>query len=188
VIQSIEIFVQLLSKKQKELTMKRILIGLVLSIALVLVVAACGGDDDSSDETTVDIVDTAVAAGEFTTLASLLESAGLVDTLKGDGPFTVFAPTDDAFAALPAETLESLQQPENADQLEAILLYHVAEGDVVSSDLSDGQEVTTVQGDALAIGVSDEGVTVNDANVVQADVEASNGVIHIIDAVLVPPS
>ncbi len=168
--------------------MKRILVGLVLSVVLVFALAACGGDDESSDEATVDIVDTAVAAGDFTTLATLLESAGLVETLKGDGPFTVFAPTDDAFAALPAETLESLQQPENADQLEQILLYHVADGDVASSDLSDGQEVETLQGGSLTVGVSDEGVTVNDANVVQADVDASNGVIHVIDAVLIPSS
>ena len=168
--------------------MKRILVGLVLSVVLVFSLAACGGDDESSDEATVDIVDTAVAAGDFTTLATLLESAGLVETLKGDGPFTVFAPTDDAFAALPAETLESLQQPENADQLEQILLYHVADGDVASSDLSDGQEVETLQGGSLTVGVSDEGVTVNDANVVQADVDASNGVIHVIDAVLIPSS
>lgn len=167
--------------------MKRILVGLSLVLVLALTVAACGGDD-SSEEATADIVDTAVAAGDFTTLASLLESSGLAETLKGDGPFTVFAPTDDAFAAVPAETLESLQQPENADQLEAVLLYHVADGEVASSDLSDGQEIETLQGGMLTVGVTDDGVTIGDATVVQADVEASNGIIHAIDKVLIPQS
>jgi uncharacterized surface protein with fasciclin (FAS1) repeats len=168
--------------------MKRAITGLLLALTLVFAVAACGGDDEESTATT-DIVDTAVAAGNFTTLASLLESTGLVDTLKGEGPYTVFAPTDDAFAALPEGTLEELGKPENADQLEAILLYHVAEGDVMSSDLFDGQEIETVQGAPITVTIDDDGtVKVNDATVTQADVEASNGVIHVIDSVLLPPT
>ncbi|MDH4177191.1 MAG: fasciclin domain-containing protein [Thermoleophilia bacterium] len=166
--------------------MKRILIGLGLALVLAVTVAACGSDDSSSQSS--DIVDTAVEAGSFTTLASLLEGAGLVDTLKGEGPFTVFAPTDDAFAALPAGTLDELGKPENADQLEAILLYHVAEGDVMSSDLSDGQEITTLQGGTLEVGITDGAVSIGTATVAQPDIEASNGVIHVVDSVLVPQS
>jgi len=170
--------------------MKRTITGLFLALTLVFAVAACGGGDDEDESAaTADIVDTAVAAGSFTTLASLLESTGLVDTLKGEGPFTVFAPTDAAFEALPEGTLDTLGQPENADQLEAILLYHVAEGETFSGDLSDGQEIQTVQGGTLTVSIDDSGaVQINDANVTQADVEATNGVIHVIDAVLVPTS
>ncbi len=132
-----------------------------------------------------DIVDTAVAAGSFSTLVAAVQAAGLVDTLKGDGPFTVFAPTDEAFAALPKGTVDSLLQPENKDQLISILTYHVVPGKVMSTDLSDGMTATTVQGSDITIGTTD-GVTVNDANVVAPDVEASNGVIHVIDAVILP--
>lgn len=132
-----------------------------------------------------DIVDTAVAAGDFTTLAAALEAGGLIDTLKGDGPFTVFAPTDAAFAALPEGTVESLLLPENKDQLVAILTYHVVPGKVMSTDLSDGMEAATVQGGAVTISMAD-GVSVNDASVVGADVEATNGVIHVIDKVILP--
>jgi uncharacterized surface protein with fasciclin (FAS1) repeats len=168
-------------------TFKRTLIALAVALSLVLAVAACGGDDDESDDA-ADIVDTAVAAGSFTTLASLLESSGLVDTLKGEGPYTVFAPTDEAFDALPEGTLDTLGQPENADQLESILLYHVAEGETMSSDLEDGQEITTVQGAPLTVSIDDDGtVMIGDATVTEADVEASNGVIHVIDSVLLPP-
>lgn len=133
-----------------------------------------------------DIVDTAIEAESFTTLVAALEAAGLVDTLKGEGPFTVFAPTDDAFAALPAGTVEELLKPENKDQLVAILTYHVVPGMVMSSDLSDGMMAATVQGQEVTIMTAD-GVKVNDANVVSADIVASNGVIHAIDAVLMPP-
>ena len=132
-----------------------------------------------------DIVDTAVEAGSFGTLVAAVQAAGLVDVLKGDGPFTVFAPTDDAFAALPEGTVESLLQEENRDQLVAILTYHVVAGKVMSTDLSDGMTATTVQGGDITIDLSD-GVKVNGANVVAADVEASNGVIHVIDAVILP--
>jgi uncharacterized surface protein with fasciclin (FAS1) repeats len=133
----------------------------------------------------MDIVDTAVGAGTFNTLVAAVEAAGLVDTLKGDGPFTVFAPTDEAFAALPEGTVESLLQPENIDQLQAVLTYHVVPGKVMSSDLSDGMMAATVQGSEVTIGTMG-GVTVDEANVVTADIEASNGVIHVIDAVILP--
>ncbi|MFU8883494.1 MAG: fasciclin domain-containing protein, partial [Rhodobacterales bacterium] len=132
-----------------------------------------------------DIVDTAVDAGSFTTLVAAVQAAGLVDTLKGEGPFTVFAPTDEAFAALPEGTVETLLMPENIDQLTAILTYHVVPGAVMSGDLSDGMTATTVQGSDITI-MTEGGVTVNGANVVTADIEASNGVIHVIDAVIIP--
>jgi uncharacterized surface protein with fasciclin (FAS1) repeats len=132
-----------------------------------------------------DIVDTAVGAGSFGTLVAAVQAAGLVDTLKGEGPFTVFAPTDDAFAALPAGTVEMLLKPENKDQLIAILTYHVVPGKVMSTDLSNNMMAKTVQGGDLTI-MTKGGVTVNGANVVTADVDASNGVIHVIDAVILP--
>lgn len=133
-----------------------------------------------------DIVDTAIAADGFETLVAAVQAAGLVETLKGPGPFTVFAPTDDAFAALPAGTVESLLQPENRDQLVNVLTYHVAPGRYPASSLA-GQRgnIPTVQGQTLRIhGAS--GVQVNGANVIAADVAASNGIIHAIDAVLLP--
>lgn len=132
-----------------------------------------------------DIVDTAIEAGSFTTLVAAVEAAGLVETLKGDGPFTVFAPTDEAFDALPEGTVEDLLLPENIDQLTAILTYHVVPGQVMSTDLADGMTATTVQGGDLTIMTTD-GVTVNGANVVTADIAASNGVIHVIDQVILP--
>jgi uncharacterized surface protein with fasciclin (FAS1) repeats len=133
-----------------------------------------------------DIVDVAVGAGSFNTLVAAVQAAGLVETLKGEGPFTVFAPTDEAFAALPAGTVENLLLPENKDQLVAILTYHVVPGKVMSTDLSNGMEAATVQGANVTI-MTEGGVKVNGANVVTADVEASNGVIHVIDAVILPP-
>ncbi|MEX0368326.1 MAG: fasciclin domain-containing protein, partial [Ruegeria sp.] len=132
-----------------------------------------------------DIVDTAVDAGSFQTLVAAVQAAGLVDTLKGDGPFTVFAPTDEAFAALPEGTVEELLKPENKDQLTAILTYHVVPGKVMSTDLSDDMEATTVQGEAVTIDL-DNGVMVEEATVVSADIETSNGVIHVIDSVILP--
>ncbi|MEX5727667.1 putative surface protein with fasciclin (FAS1) repeats [Rhodovulum iodosum] len=133
----------------------------------------------------MDIVDTAAGAGDFNTLVAAVEAAGLVETLKGEGPFTVFAPTDAAFAALPEGTVESLLLPENKDQLVGILTYHVVPGKVMSSDLSDGMMAGTVQGGEVTIG-TDGGVTVDGANVTTADIEASNGVIHVIDQVILP--
>ncbi|MCR9147949.1 MAG: fasciclin domain-containing protein [Rhodobacteraceae bacterium] len=132
-----------------------------------------------------DIVDTAAAAGSFETLLAAATAAGLVDTLKSDGPFTVFAPTDDAFAALPDGTVETLLMPENKDQLVSILTYHVVPGAVMSGDLSDGMTAETVQGGMVTIG-TEGGVTVDGANVVTADIEATNGVIHVIDGVIMP--
>ena len=127
--------------------------------------------------------DTAVGAGSFTTLVAAVQAAGLVDTLKGAGPFTVFAPTDAAFAALPEGTVASLLLPENKDQLISILTYHVVPGKVMSTDLSNGMMAATVQGGSVTI-MTTNGVSVNGATVVTADIEASNGVIHVIDSVL----
>lgn len=132
-----------------------------------------------------DIVDTAVSAGSFGTLVTAVQAAGLVDTLKGDGPFTVFAPTDEAFAALPNGTVEELLKPENKAQLVSILTYHVVPGKVLSTDLSNNMVATTVQGSDLAI-LTQGGVTINGAKVISADIATSNGVIHVIDAVILP--
>jgi len=135
-----------------------------------------------------DIVDTASAAGSFTTLVAAVQAAGLVNTLKGEGPFTVFAPTDEAFAALPEGTIESLLQADNKDQLVSILTYHVISGKVMSADIA-GKElmVESVQGSKIEVDAT-SGVKVDDANVVTADIEASNGVIHVIDKVIMPAS
>lgn len=131
-----------------------------------------------------DIVDTAVAAGSFTTLAAALEAAGLVETLKGEGPFTVFAPTDAAFAALPAGTVEALLA--DAAALAAILTYHVVPGKVMSTDLTEGMKAATVNGAEVTITL-DGGAKVNGAVISTADIEATNGVIHVIDSVILPP-
>lgn len=134
-----------------------------------------------------DIVDTAVENGSFTTLVAALQAAGLVDTLKGEGPFTVFAPTDDAFAKLPAGTIENLLKPENLETLKSILLYHVVAGKVMGEDVKMIESAETVLGEPVAIKQSMGKITINDANVVLPDVETSNGVIHVIDSVLLPP-
>jgi uncharacterized surface protein with fasciclin (FAS1) repeats len=130
-----------------------------------------------------DIVDVAVGAGDFTTLVAALEAAGLVETLRGEGPFTVFAPTDAAFGALPEGTVEALLA--DIPTLSAILTYHVVAGQVMSGDLSDGMTAVTVNGQSITIGVG-ESVTVNEATVISADIAASNGVIHVIDQVILP--
>jgi len=135
----------------------------------------------------MDIVDTAVEAGQFETLAAALGAAGLVDTLKGKGPFTVFAPTDDAFAKLPEGTVDNLLKPENKDQLTAILTYHVVPGSVMAADVVKLSEAETVNGKKVNIKTEGDSVMINDAKVVSADVAASNGVIHVIDAVILPP-
>jgi uncharacterized surface protein with fasciclin (FAS1) repeats len=193
---------------------------LVSGLAVVgLVASACGDDDGNAAPTTTqatapatvapateapstmpapattdaDIVDTANTAGEFTTLVAAVKAAGLEDTLRGEGPFTVFAPTDDAFAALPAGTIESLLE-DPAGDLTDILTYHVVPGEVTAADVVglDGEAVTTVNGAAITIGVADDGsVTLtdaagNDVAVVATDIQASNGVIHVIDSVLLP--
>jgi uncharacterized surface protein with fasciclin (FAS1) repeats len=136
-----------------------------------------------------DIVDTAMSAGSFTTLVAAVQAAGLADTLKGEGPFTVFAPTDAAFAKLPEGTVESLLEPENRDQLQAILTYHVVPGKVMSSDLAGKTLMAeTVEGSEVQIDASGGDVMVDNATVSQADIVASNGVIHVIDTVILPKS
>lgn len=133
-----------------------------------------------------DIVDTAVSVGKFNTLVAAVQAADLADTLKGDGPFTVFAPTDEAFAKLPAGTVEDLLMPENKDKLVGILTYHVVRGKIMSGDITGkSTEVKTFQGDMLAVDATD-GVKVDEASVVSADIGASNGVIHVIDTVVMP--
>lgn len=161
----------------------------VLLISTILMVGVCLAGSNSMDaskeeSSAADIVDTAVAAGNFQTLVSAVEAAGLVDTLKGEGPFTVFAPTDEAFAKIPQEQLESLL--ENKTQLTAVLTYHVIAGKVMSTDLTDDMAVATVQGENVTINLDEDGVMVNDAKVVQADIECINGVVHAIDTVLMP--
>jgi len=131
------------------------------------------------------ILETAASAGNFTTLAAAVEAAGLTETLSGEGPFTVFAPTDEAFAALPEGTLDELLA--NPEQLSAILTYHVVEGEVTSDQLTEGQEVTTVNGAPATITL-EGGPKINGANITQPDIQASNGVIHVIDAVMLPES
>ena len=150
-------------------------------LALTTSVALAG--PSFADGHSKDIVDTAVEAGTFTTLVAAVEAAGLVETLKGEGPFTVFAPTDEAFAALPEGTVEGLLA--DAEALTAVLTYHVVPGKVMSGDLSDGMMAATVNGGEVMIG-TEGGVTVDGANVTAADIEASNGVIHVIDAVILP--
>jgi uncharacterized surface protein with fasciclin (FAS1) repeats len=165
----------MLSKSKKLLLVLMTLVLVVLSVTPTL----------AQDEK--DIVDTAVAAGNFTTLATALTAAGLIDTLKGDGPFTVFAPTDEAFAKLPPGTLDSLLADQAA--LTAVLTYHVVPGKVMAADVVKLDSATTVQGEPIAIKVEGGKVILNDsANVTTTDIEASNGVIHVIDAVILPPS
>ena len=135
-----------------------------------------------------DIVDTAVSAGQFKTLAAALSAAGLVETLKGAGPFTVFAPTDDAFAKLPAGTVEELLKPENKSKLTAILTYHVVAGNVMAADVVKLTEAETLNGMMVKVKVNGDTVMINDATVTSADIAASNGVIHVIDSVLLPPA
>ena len=160
----------------------------MLIVAQFVIVAAQANAGNYGDKAGKDIVDTAVAAGQFNTLAAALEAADLVDTLKGDGPFTVFAPTDSAFAKLPAGTVESLLKPENRDQLVAILTYHVVPGKVEAADVVKLEEAKTVNGQDVRITVADSGVQVDNANVIKTDIEASNGVIHVIDTVILPSS
>ena len=164
-----------------------------VAIAAALTLAACGSDDEASEDTVAeevvadgDIVAVASGNPDFSTLVAALSAAGLVETLQGEGPFTVFAPTDAAFAALPEGLLEKLLLPENIAVLTAILTYHVVPGKVMSTDVTAG-DVATVEGSTIAI-TTDMGVMVNGANVVAVDVAASNGVIHVIDAVIVPPT
>ncbi|WP_035482947.1 fasciclin domain-containing protein [Algoriphagus marincola] len=132
------------------------------------------------------VVDIAIGSPDHTTLVAAVQAAGLVETLSGDGPFTVFAPTNAAFEALPAGTVEGLLEPESKEALTGILTYHVVSGNVMSGDLSDGQEVTTLNGQTLTVSIQDGKVMIGGATVVAADLAGSNGVIHVIDTVLLP--
>jgi uncharacterized surface protein with fasciclin (FAS1) repeats len=164
--------------------------GLVFGPKLVmaaLAVVALSFSGMSARAAEKDIVDTAVSAGQFKTLAAALDAAGLVDTLKGNGPFTVFAPTDEAFAKLPDGTVENLLKPENKDQLVAILTYHVVPGKVQAADVVKLDEAKTVNGKMVDIKVEGDTAMVNDAKVTKTDIIASNGVIHVIDTVIMPP-
>ena len=149
--------------------------------AFLIVSNAFGGEHKTKD-----IVDTAVSAGSFTTLVSAVQKAELVDTLKGAGPFTVFAPTDDAFAKLPEGTLQDLLKDENKEKLQSILTYHVVPGKVMAEDVMDLESAETVNGQSVTIKVDNGTVMVDEATVVQTDIECSNGVIHVIDTVLLP--
>ena len=153
---------------------------------LGLSLAAFGFRADHHQAAKKDIVDTAVGAGQFKTLAAALKAGGLVETLKGEGPFTVFAPTDEAFAKLPDGTLDDLLKPENKEKLVAILTYHVVAGQATSSDVAGMKSAKTVNGKEVKFTARDGKVTVNNANVIKADIMASNGVIHVVDAVLLP--
>jgi uncharacterized surface protein with fasciclin (FAS1) repeats len=151
------------------------------AVAMALAMSAANAADKPAD-----IVQTAIDNGSFKTLVAAVKAAGLVDTLKGPGPFTVFAPTDDAFAKLPSGTLENLLKPENKKQLVAILTYHVVPGKVMSKDIAGKKTMAkSVEGEEISIDATN-GVKVDGAKVVKADVEASNGVIHVIDAVIMP--
>lgn len=172
---------------------RAVLAGIVLA-AVALTGCAAAEETPVEDESSMveetpagNIVDVAVAAGSFTTLAAALEAADLVTTLQGDGPFTVFAPTDEAFANLPEGVLEALLLPENIDILKSILTYHVVSGQVMAADVTTG-DVATVEGSNIAFDISNGVVLNGSATVTTADVAASNGVIHIIDAVILPPN
>ncbi len=167
----------------------RLRTGFVVAAAALLAAftaAHAGHHGGMKDKAKKDIVDTAVGAGQFNTLAAALQAAGLVDTLKGSGPFTVFAPTDAAFEALPAGTVDTLLKPENKEQLVKVLTYHVVPGKVTAAQVTSLSEATTVEGQNVAISAAGDVVRINDATVVAADVMASNGVIHVIDKVLLP--
>ena len=153
----------------------------VAAVALILGLPAQAGKTAPKD-----IVDTAVSAGTFETLVAAVKAAGLVDALKGDGPFTVFAPTDEAFAKLPAGTVESLLKPENLDKLVAVLTYHVVPKKLDAAAVTTLDGATTLQGQSLSFQLADGSVQVGNATVLQADIGASNGVIHVIDTVLLP--
>lgn len=172
----------------------------LLSLALATVATAflisCGSapKEETEEEVMTEevmeapqtVVDIAVGSPDHTTLVAAVSAAGLVETLNGPGPFTIFAPTNDAFAALPEGTVESLLLPENKDQLTGILTYHVVAGNVMAADLSDGQVVPTLNGEELTVSIADGKVSINGATVIAADLAGSNGVIHVVDGVLLP--
>jgi uncharacterized surface protein with fasciclin (FAS1) repeats len=195
-----------------EMAVRRFMVGAAVA-TLAVVTAACGDDGEagqdtpaaetestteaasdsgpSMSETPATVVDVAASDEDFSTLVTAVQTAGLAETLSGAGPFTVFAPINDAFAALPQGTVDTLLQPANRDQLTSVLTYHVVPAKALSGDLSDGMTVTTVQGQQLAVNVTGAAVTLTDASgntvsVVQPDIEAGNGVVHVIDGVLLP--
>ncbi len=176
------------ARQKGKITMRHNRFVPIFAILFALTIASAAVAGQYGKAASKDIVDTAVAAGSFKTLAAALQAAGLVDALKGAGPFTVFAPTDEAFAKLPAGTLESLLKPENKDKLAAILKYHVVSGKVMSAQAVKLTSATTLEGSALKLEVKDGSLFVSGAKVVKADVDASNGVIHVIDAVVLPPA
>lgn len=168
---------------------KLLLTAVTLLSASTLFAGSYGSGKDNAQEKMSpkkDIVDTAVSAGDFSTLVAAVKAAGLVDTLKSEGPFTVFAPTDEAFSKLPEGTVEDLLKPENKDKLVAILTYHVVPGKVMAADVVKLDEAGTVQGGTVEIKVEDGTVMVDGATVVKTDIETSNGVIHVIDSVILP--
>ncbi len=163
--------------------MNPIKLGVLAAMLLICTVAVAAPKHNSADK---DVVETVVEAGSFQTLAKALQAADLVDTLKGPGPFTVFAPTDEAFAKLPAGTLDDLLKPENKDKLRAILTYHVVAGEVPSAKVVTLSSAKTVNGQEVKITAVGDKVMINNARVVKADIPASNGVIHVIDTVIMP--
>jgi len=183
--------------------MKKNILNTLVAVTITSVTfLACNNGETKTTETTAntdspkvetlapaapkDIVDVAIGSPDHTTLVAAVTAAGLVETLKGAGPFTVFAPTNAAFAALPAGTVDGLLKPESKEALTKILTYHVVAGAVKAADLKDGQKVKTLQGEELTVAIKDGKVTINGANVTAADLTGSNGVVHVIDAVLMP--
>jgi uncharacterized surface protein with fasciclin (FAS1) repeats len=194
----------LLLKKTKKIIMQKNILNMLVAVAITSATfVACNNGETKTTETAVttpdsvkeevmaptapkDIVDVAIGSPDHTTLVAAVTAAGLVETLKGAGPFTVFAPTNAAFTALPAGTVDGLLKPESKDALTKILTYHVVAGAVKAADLKDGQKVKTLQGQELTVAIKDGKVTINGANVTAADLTGSNGVVHVIDAVLMP--
>ena len=174
-------------KVNKFVGKKLVTLGAMLSMIVMVGVFPANARVAGNSVESNDIVETAVAAGQFKTLAAALEAAGLIEALKGTGPFPVFAPTDEAVAKLPAGTVETLLKPENKEKLKAVLLYHVVSGNVTADQVTklNGRSVKTLQGSSIKVKTS-HGVQVDNAKVTQADIKASNGVIHVIDTVLMP--
>lgn len=156
-------------------------------IALLVFASSFTPKNDSVHEVEADIVDLAVSTDFLSTLVAAVKAGDLVDVLKGDGPFTVFAPTNEAFAKLPAGTVENLLKPENKAKLVAVLTYHVVPGKILSTDLKNGQKATTVQGSEITVTLKDGKAMINNATVTAADIMADNGVVHVIDTVILPP-
>ncbi len=159
---------------------------LVAVLAVSSPVSAQYMSSSKHEKSEKDIVETAIAAGSFETLVAAVKAAGLVETLQGDGPFTVFAPTDEAFAKLPAGTVESLLKPENRDKLIAVLTYHVVPGRLMAKDVVGEKYLKTVQGQKIKVSLKGDAAMVDDARIVKTDIETSNGVIHVIDSVMLP--